>query len=160
MAVLCAYLGGDLKRLRISVLLGSIVPLIALLVWDAIALSLSTQADQVVDPVELLMRYVFEIVTSIMKKKQEFLSSTHALLLLLLLLGNNHSKFSPLSHSRFSVKWSGVPYMVEAFSVLAVGTSITGTLLGFYEFFKEQLTNLSWNSAPAPMLQVKSLSLK
>lgn len=55
-AVLCAYLGGDLTRLRISVFLGSLVPLLALLVWDAIALGLSAHADQVVDPVELLMR--------------------------------------------------------------------------------------------------------
>lgn len=55
-AVLCAYLGSDLKRLRISVFLGSLVPLLGLLVWDAIALGLSAQADQVVDPVEFLMR--------------------------------------------------------------------------------------------------------
>ncbi|KAH7537413.1 hypothetical protein FEM48_Zijuj03G0089900 [Ziziphus jujuba var. spinosa] len=108
--VLCAYLGSDLKRLRVSVLLGSIVPLITLLVWDAIAFSLSSQADQVVDPVELLM----------------------------------------------SVKWSGVSYMVEAFSLLAVGTSLIGTLLGFFEFFKEQLTNLSWNSSTTPVLQKRT----
>jgi tyrosine-specific transport protein len=50
-AVLCAYLGGDLKRLRASVLLGSIVPLLALLVWGAIALGLSDQAGHVIDPV-------------------------------------------------------------------------------------------------------------
>ncbi|KAI5578554.1 hypothetical protein POPTR_008G040400v4 [Populus trichocarpa] len=49
--VLCAYLGGDLKRLRASVLLGSIVPLLALLVWGAIALGLSDQAGHVIDPV-------------------------------------------------------------------------------------------------------------
>ncbi|KAJ6986901.1 hypothetical protein NC653_020209 [Populus alba x Populus x berolinensis] len=49
--VLCAYLGGDLKRLRASALLGSIVPLLALLVWDAIALGLSDQAGHVIDPV-------------------------------------------------------------------------------------------------------------
>ena len=55
-AVLCAYLGGDLKRIRTSVLLGSVVPMLALLVWDAVALGLSAQSDQVVDPVELLMR--------------------------------------------------------------------------------------------------------
>ncbi|KAK7824813.1 tyrosine-specific transport protein [Quercus suber] len=54
--VLCAYLGGDLTRIRTSVLLGSLVPLLALLVWDAVALGLSAQSDQVVDPVELLMR--------------------------------------------------------------------------------------------------------
>ncbi|WRX12940.1 Amino acid/polyamine transporter 2 - like 1 [Theobroma cacao] len=99
--VLCAYLGSDLTRLRVSVLLGSLVPLLALLVWDAIALGLSAQADQIVDPVELLMR----------------------------------------------VKWSGVSFMVEAFSLLAVGTSMIGTLLGFSEFFKEQLKNLSWHSS-------------
>ncbi|KAJ6432851.1 hypothetical protein OIU84_019976 [Salix udensis] len=88
--VLCAYLGGDLKRLRASVLLGSIVPLLALLVWDAIALGLSAQAGQVVDPVELLM----------------------------------------------SERWSGVSYLVEVFSLLAVATSLIGTLLGFLEFFQ------------------------
>ncbi|CAL9007784.1 unnamed protein product [Prunus brigantina] len=107
--VLCAYLGGDLTRLRISVFLGSLVPLLALLVWDAIALGLSAHADQVVDPVELLMR----------------------------------------------VRWSGVSYMVEAFSLLAVGTSLIGTLLGFSEFFKEQLNNLSWNSPLTQTLQQK-----
>ncbi|WCJ19336.1 Tryptophan/tyrosine permease [Euphorbia peplus] len=95
--VLCAYLGNDLRRLRVSVLLGSIVPLAALLVWDAVALGLSTESAQVVDPVELLM----------------------------------------------SAKWNGISYMVEAFSLLAVGTSLIGTLLGFSEFFKEQLKNLS-----------------
>ncbi|XP_050250144.1 uncharacterized protein LOC126697270 isoform X5 [Quercus robur] len=96
--VLCAYLGGDLTRIRTSVLLGSLVPLLALLVWDAVALGLSAQSDQVVDPVELLMR----------------------------------------------VKWSGVSIMVEAFSLLAVGTSLIGTLLSFFEFFKEQLNNFTW----------------
>ncbi|KAB1202693.1 Tyrosine-specific transport protein 2 [Morella rubra] len=100
--VLCAYLGGDLSRIRTSVLLGSLVPLLALLVWDAVALGLSTEADHVVDPVELLMR----------------------------------------------VQWSGVSLMVEAFSLLAVGTSLIGTLLGFSEFFKEQFLNISWQSPP------------
>lgn len=56
LAVLCAYLEGDLPRLRVSVLLGSFIPLLALLVWDAIALGLSAQTDQVIDPVELLLR--------------------------------------------------------------------------------------------------------
>lgn len=55
-AVLCAYLDGDITRLRASVFLGSLIPLLALLVWDAIALGLSAQADQAVDPLELLMR--------------------------------------------------------------------------------------------------------
>lgn len=45
--------------------------------------------------------------------------------------------------------------MVGAFSLLAIGTSLIGTLLGFYEFFKEQLTNLSWNSSTTPMPKVK-----
>lgn len=49
-------MAGDLTRIRTSVLLGSLVPLLALLVWDAVALGLSTEADHVVDPVELLMR--------------------------------------------------------------------------------------------------------
>ncbi|PHT36504.1 hypothetical protein CQW23_24204 [Capsicum baccatum] len=94
--VLCAYLEGDLKRIRASVLIGGLVPLLALLVWDAIAFGLSSQVDHVADPVELLLR----------------------------------------------VKWSGVSYMVQAFSLLAVGTSLIGTLLSFFEFLKEQLNNL------------------
>ncbi|XP_058204645.1 uncharacterized protein LOC131318720 isoform X2 [Rhododendron vialii] len=102
MIVLCAYLEGDLRRIRTSVLLGSVVPLLALLVWDAIALSLSSQSDhQVADPVELLI---------------------------------------------MSGRWNGVSFMVKAFSLLAVGTSMIGTLLGFSEFFKEQLNNISLNS--------------
>ncbi|XP_044460971.1 tyrosine-specific transport protein 2-like isoform X2 [Mangifera indica] len=106
---LCAYLGGDLARLRASVLLGSLVPLLALLIWDAIALGLSAQTNQFVDPVELLMR----------------------------------------------AKWSGISFMVEAFSLLAVGTSIIGTLLSFSEFFKEQLKRLSWHS-PFPQVPKES----
>ncbi|RVW84263.1 Tyrosine-specific transport protein [Vitis vinifera] len=104
--VICAYLGSDLTRIRASVLLGSLVPLVALLLWDAIALGLSSQADQAVDPVELLM----------------------------------------------SVNWSGVSFMVDAFSLLAIGTSLIGTLLSFSQFFKEQLDNLSWNSPSTQIL--------
>ncbi|XP_010658409.1 uncharacterized protein LOC100251314 isoform X1 [Vitis vinifera] len=107
--VICAYLGGDLTRIRASVLLGSLVPLVALLLWDAIALGLSSQADQAVDPVELLM----------------------------------------------SVNWSGVSFMVDAFSLLAIGTSLIGTLLSFSQFFKEQLDNLSWNSPSTQILPQK-----
>ncbi|GAV69980.1 Trp_Tyr_perm domain-containing protein [Cephalotus follicularis] len=105
--VLCAYLGRDLPRLRTSVLLGSLVPLLALLVWNAIALGLSPHSDQLDDPVELLMR----------------------------------------------VPWSGVSLMVEAFSLLAIGTSLIGTLLGFSEFFKEQLENISWHSSSIQILR-------
>ncbi|XP_019247830.1 PREDICTED: uncharacterized protein LOC109227215 isoform X5 [Nicotiana attenuata] len=94
--VLCAYLEGDLKRIRASVLIGGLVPLLALLIWDAIAFGLSSQLDQVADPVELLLR----------------------------------------------LKWSGLSYMVQAFSLLAVGTSLIGTLLSFSEFLKEQINKL------------------
>ncbi|CAL0333396.1 unnamed protein product [Lupinus luteus] len=96
--VLCAYLEGDLHRIKASIFLGSLVPLVALVLWDAIALGLAAEADQVIDPVELLYR----------------------------------------------VRWSGVSLMVGTFSLLAVGTSLIGTLLGFSEFFKEQLRNLTW----------------
>ncbi|KAK7271041.1 hypothetical protein RJT34_26630 [Clitoria ternatea] len=101
---LCAYLEGDLHRIKVSVFLGSLVPLVALLVWDAIALGLAAKAEQVVDPVELLYR----------------------------------------------LKWSGVSVMVGAFSLLAVGTSIICTLLGFSEFFKEQIKNRTTHSTPKP----------
>lgn len=36
--------------------------------------------------------------------------------------------------------------MVQAFSLLAVGTSLIGTLLSFSEFLKEQLNNLNLQS--------------
>ncbi|XP_057979579.1 uncharacterized protein LOC131165643 isoform X2 [Malania oleifera] len=103
---------GDLKRIRASVLLGSIIPLLAMLIWDAIALGLSAQADQVqvADPVELLMR----------------------------------------------VRWNGISFMVEAFSLLALGTSLIGTLLSFSQFFKEQLNNLSWHSPPSQSSQERN----
>ncbi|KAL1292594.1 hypothetical protein HN51_053166 [Arachis hypogaea] len=101
--VLCAYLEGDLTRIRASVILGSLVPLVTLLVWDAVALGLAAEAEQVIDPVEVLYR----------------------------------------------VRWSGVPLMVGAFSLLALGTSLIGTLLAFSEFFKEQLKSLSWHSTSA-----------
>ncbi|KAJ8544186.1 hypothetical protein K7X08_035790 [Anisodus acutangulus] len=49
-------LGRCLKQIRASVLIGGLVPLLALLVWDAIAFGLSSQVDQVADPLELLLR--------------------------------------------------------------------------------------------------------
>ncbi|KAI3524821.1 hypothetical protein L1887_03485 [Cichorium endivia] len=54
--VLCAYLAGDIKRIRTSIILGIVVPLVGLLVWNAITLGLSSQTDPLIDPVELLMR--------------------------------------------------------------------------------------------------------
>ncbi|XP_071734567.1 uncharacterized protein [Rutidosis leptorrhynchoides] len=101
--VLCAYLGGDIGRIRTSIVVGSVIPLVGLLVWNAIALSLSNQVDSLIDPVELLMRQ----------------------------------------------RWDGVEIMVETFSLLAVGTSLIGTLLGFSQFFKEQIVNtLTLDSCP------------
>lgn len=44
--------------------------------------------------------------------------------------------------------------MVEAFSLLAVGTSMIGTLLGFSEFFKEQLGNFSFDSPSTRIVEV------
>ena len=49
--------------------------------------------------------------------------------------------------------------MVESFSLLAVGTSMIGTLLGFSEFFKEQLKNLSWHSSSIQVALIDSLLL-
>ncbi|KAK1396429.1 Tyrosine-specific transport protein [Heracleum sosnowskyi] len=111
--VLCAYLEGDVRRIRASLLLGSVVPLLACLVWNAIALGLSSQAQQFADPVELLMR----------------------------------------------VRWPGVSVMVEAFSLLAIGTSIIGTLLSFSQFYKEQLSMLSKSSPSKLTLQEASKQL-
>lgn len=42
LSVICAYLEGDLARIRLSILVGSLVPLVSLLVWDDIALGLAT----------------------------------------------------------------------------------------------------------------------
>ncbi|KAK6144840.1 hypothetical protein DH2020_021660 [Rehmannia glutinosa] len=117
--VLCAYLDGDLSRIRASVFLGSVVPLLALLIWEAIALGLSNQADQVSDPVELLLKLVT---------------------------------------LPYCVRWGGVPFMVETFSLLAVGTSLIGTLLSFSEFFKEQLNNLSLDIPSAQLLKKSNSS--
>ncbi|KAK7364622.1 hypothetical protein VNO80_13361 [Phaseolus coccineus] len=99
---ICTYLEVDLRRIKASVFIGALVPLVAVLVWDAVAFGLAAEANQVVDPVALLYR-----------------------------LRNN-----------------GVSIMVAAFSLLAVGTSLIGTLLAFSEFFKEQLKNGTWNSPP------------
>lgn len=45
--------------------------------------------------------------------------------------------------------------MVEAFSLLAVGTSLIGTLLGFSEFYKEQLNTMF--SVSPETIEVKKL---
>uniref|UniRef100_A0A0D9Z4T3 Uncharacterized protein n=1 Tax=Oryza glumipatula TaxID=40148 RepID=A0A0D9Z4T3_9ORYZ len=95
--VICAYLGGDLVRIRLSILVGSIVPLLSLLVWDDIALSISTDLDG------------FDILDML------------------------------------NTEWSYT--VVETFSLLAVGTSLIGTLLGASQFFIEQMTNLVSSSA-------------
>uniref|UniRef100_A0A0A9AIP5 Uncharacterized protein n=1 Tax=Arundo donax TaxID=35708 RepID=A0A0A9AIP5_ARUDO len=91
--VICAYLGGDLARIRLSILVGSLVPLLSLLVWDDIALGLATGID------------VFDI------------------------------------RDMLKTEWSYT--VVETFSLLAVGTSLIGTLLGASQFFVEQMTNLA-----------------
>lgn len=46
--------------------------------------------------------------------------------------------------------------MVECFSLLAVGTSMIGTLFSFSEFFKEQLRNIALNNSTIGTLQVIS----
>lgn len=49
--------------------------------------------------------------------------------------------------------------MVEAFSLLAIGTSLIGTVLGFSEFFKEQLTNYELQSPSVQILLVMEVAL-
>ncbi|KAK9153457.1 hypothetical protein Sjap_000937 [Stephania japonica] len=95
--VICAYLDGDIARIRTSFAIGSLTPLLILLVWNAVALGLSAHADNSVDPVDMLMR----------------------------------------------LRWTGASALVQTFSLLAVGTSLIGTLLGFSKFFLEQLDNLA-----------------
>ncbi|KAI3901487.1 hypothetical protein MKW92_007474 [Papaver armeniacum] len=108
--VICAYLDGDLARIRASFIIGSLVPVFTLLVWDAVTLGLSAHTDLVVDPVELLTR----------------------------------------------VQWSVISVMVETFSLLAVGTSLIGTLLGFSQFFVEQLNIFAKNSTSSAAQTLKS----
>ncbi|KAL6644743.1 hypothetical protein ACP70R_016351 [Stipagrostis hirtigluma subsp. patula] len=91
--VICAYLGGDLARIRLSIIVGSLVPLLSLLIWDDIALGLATDLDG------------FDILDML------------------------------------KTDWSYT--VVETFSLLAVGTSLIGTLLGASQFFIEQMTNLA-----------------
>ncbi|KAL6649601.1 hypothetical protein ACP70R_013825 [Stipagrostis hirtigluma subsp. patula] len=95
--VICAYLGGDLARIRLSIIVGSLVPLLSLLVWDDIALGLATDLDG------------FDILDML------------------------------------KTDWSYT--VVETFSLLAVGTSLIGTLLGASQFFIEQMTNLASSAA-------------
>ncbi|RLN41568.1 tyrosine-specific transport protein-like [Panicum miliaceum] len=95
--VICAYLEGDLARIRLSILLGSLVPLVSLLVWDDIALGLATDLTGL-DILDML-----------------------------------------------KTDWSYT--VVETFSLLAVGTSLIGTLLGASQFFVEQLANLASSSS-------------
>lgn len=44
--------------------------------------------------------------------------------------------------------------MVETFSLLAVGTSLIGTVLSFSQFFMEQLRNFSWSSPSTELVEV------
>uniref|UniRef100_A0ACD5XE47 Uncharacterized protein n=1 Tax=Avena sativa TaxID=4498 RepID=A0ACD5XE47_AVESA len=97
--VICAYLEGDLARIRLSILVGSLVPLLSLLVWDDIALGLSTTTDL--------------------------------------------DRFNILD--MLKTEWGYT--VVETFSLLAVGTSLIGTLLGASQFFVEQMTNLAASPA-------------
>ncbi|CAD6210459.1 unnamed protein product [Miscanthus lutarioriparius] len=99
MIVICAYLEGDLARIRLSILVGSLVPLVSLLVWDDIALGLAATDLAGFDVLDML-----------------------------------------------KTEWSHT--VLETFSLLAVGTSLIGTLLGASQFFIEQMTN-SLASSPA-----------
>lgn len=56
-AVVCAQLGGDMDRIRKSIILGSLVPLAMFLSWDAVALSLAPLSGAQ-DPIDFLMRSV------------------------------------------------------------------------------------------------------
>ncbi|GJN30917.1 hypothetical protein PR202_gb19263 [Eleusine coracana subsp. coracana] len=100
--VICAYLGGDLARIRLSILIGRLVPLLSLLVWDDIALGLTTDLNRF-DILEML-----------------------------------------------KTEWSYT--LVETFSLLAVGTSLIGTLLGASQFFIEQMTILASPAAQGQTL--------
>lgn len=53
--VVCAQLGGDIGRIRISILLGSFVPLVMFLSWDAVALCI-TPLLGAKDPIDVFMR--------------------------------------------------------------------------------------------------------
>jgi hypothetical protein len=54
-AVLCAHLGGDKDRIRKSIVLGSMVPLVMFLLWDAVALCLMPVSGSQ-DSVDVLVR--------------------------------------------------------------------------------------------------------
>ena len=94
--MICAYLEGDLARIRLAILVGSLVPLVSLLVWDDVALTLSASST---DPNGVGILDMLE------------------------------------------TEWSYA--VVETFSLLAVGTSLIGTLLAASQFFIEQMTNLA-----------------
>ncbi|KAM7271587.1 hypothetical protein ACFE04_030801 [Oxalis oulophora] len=72
--ILCAYLDGDITRLRASVILGSLIPLGALLVWNSIALSLSAQTDQSVEKMPKRRKFINSF-----KGLSGGLSSTHVI---------------------------------------------------------------------------------
>ncbi|CAM6034823.1 unnamed protein product [Sphagnum compactum] len=90
--VLCAHLGGDKDRIRKSIVLGSMVPLVMFLLWDAVALCLVPVSGSQ-DSVDVLI----------------------------------------------SFGGTGLAFVIEAFSLLAVATSFIGTVLGLSEFLVEQL---------------------
>mmetsp|Transcript_8440 Transcript_8440/g.31117 ORF Transcript_8440/g.31117 Transcript_8440/m.31117 type:complete len:621 (-) Transcript_8440:2985-4847(-) len=52
--ILANYLGGDIKRVRKSILVGSFIPLLMFLSWEAVALSVSPSGSSV-DPLEVLL---------------------------------------------------------------------------------------------------------
>uniref|UniRef100_A0A7I4EGB4 Uncharacterized protein n=1 Tax=Physcomitrium patens TaxID=3218 RepID=A0A7I4EGB4_PHYPA len=53
--VICAQLGGDIARIRISLVLGSLIPLAMFLSWDAVALCL-TPLSGATDPINEIIR--------------------------------------------------------------------------------------------------------
>lgn len=55
--VICAQLGGDIARIRISLVLGSLIPLAMFLSWDAVALCL-TPLSGATDPINEIIRFV------------------------------------------------------------------------------------------------------
>lgn len=55
--VVCAQLGGDIGRIRMSIFLGSLVPLVMFLSWDAVALCI-TPLLGAKDPLDVFIRFV------------------------------------------------------------------------------------------------------
>ncbi|KAK2971925.1 hypothetical protein RJ640_011706, partial [Escallonia rubra] len=148
--VLCTNLEGDLSKVRTAVVLGTAIPLVLFLVWNAVILGTITGleivgSNKIVDPLEQLRSTNGAVGVSIkaLSVIKDFIS---------LLLTVDIQIFWEIDMYFFLVMNIILQPIIEVFSLLAIATSYIGFVLGLADFLADLLKLPSGQSSPLPYL--------